>query len=193
MKKYSITATKEDYKNAYATLESLEKETNTSFNWKKIKRASLDELDTLIGILKRKLSQKLGIKVTTTHESIREDLAILEKQLPEKLDWEKINKASLEELKIIFSRVRDKVDEIMNKRLQAPITITKDRQIDIDNIRLKCVIVKEEQTYETYFQYIISSNSAHHSDIEFEDKMESIGVDIDQIIDDIENRKLSIN
>ncbi len=55
MSKYSITATKQDYANAFATLEGLEKQLGEKFNWKKIKRVNLDELVTLISILKRKL------------------------------------------------------------------------------------------------------------------------------------------
>ena len=55
MSKYSITATKKDYQYAFDELLKLEKQLKENLNWKKIKRVKLDELVTLIGILKRKL------------------------------------------------------------------------------------------------------------------------------------------
>lgn len=60
MGKYSIHATKEDYNKAYAELKVIEETTErgNKFDWKKIKRVSLDELATLIAILKRKQTDK---------------------------------------------------------------------------------------------------------------------------------------
>ena len=55
MSKYSMTATKKDYQYAFDELLKLEKQLKKNLDWKKIKRVSLDELSTLIGILKRKL------------------------------------------------------------------------------------------------------------------------------------------
>lgn len=131
--KYSLTATKQDYSIAYKTLESLEIQLKTKFDWKKIKRVSLDELSTVISILKRKLPSK-----------------------------------------------------------PIDIVVTKIKNIDIDNIRLGVIITKDGEKFETAMQYIISSNSVHHSDIEFENLMETFEIDINQIINDIENRKIQI-
>lgn len=58
MSKYSITATKKDYQFAFKTLMSLENQLGEKLDWKKIKRVSLDELTTIIAVLKRKLPAK---------------------------------------------------------------------------------------------------------------------------------------
>jgi len=134
MSKYSMSATKQDYLDIYRVLQGLEKQLNTTFDWKKIKRVSLDELSALVGILKRKLPTKS----------------------------------------------------------QDSIVATKLGNIDIDNIRLGIVITKDGEIFETTIQYNISSNTAHHSDIEFENLMEVFGVDMEKVIDDIESRKLVI-
>ena len=58
MSKYSITATKKDYQYAFDQILKLEKQLGERFDWKKIKRVSLDELITLIGVLNRRLPAK---------------------------------------------------------------------------------------------------------------------------------------
>lgn len=191
MGKYSIFATKQDYKEAYEELSLLEKIIEVPLDWKKIKRVNLDEIKTLIAIIRRKHDDKIMKYASCKY--FREDLAIYEPQLETKLDWDTINKMGFDELSQYRKHIMSIIDEAREKRLQKPVTITKDRTIDVDNIRLKCVIIHNGERYETYFQYIISSNSAHHSDIPFEQKMETIGIDMDLIRDDIESRKLSIN
>lgn len=52
-KKYAIWATKQDYEEAYEEIRQLETELSKTFDWKKLKRTSLDELKTLIDALKR--------------------------------------------------------------------------------------------------------------------------------------------
>lgn len=72
------------------------------------------------------------------------------------------------------------------------VIATKDKTIDTDNIRLHVVVSVGIRKFATYFQYIISSNSAHNSDVEFEKIMEMEGISVDQIRDDIESRKIQI-
>ncbi len=54
MAKYSLYATKQDYAEAYEKLKELEKKSIDKFDWKKIKKTSLDGLQALISILERK-------------------------------------------------------------------------------------------------------------------------------------------
>ena len=54
MGKYSLFATKEDYRLVYAKLEELEKISTEKFDWKKIKRTHLDGLEALVDIVKRR-------------------------------------------------------------------------------------------------------------------------------------------
>jgi len=56
--KYTIHSTKEDYQEMYNTLKQLESELNLTLDWKKIKRASLDSLTPLPGIMKRTYANK---------------------------------------------------------------------------------------------------------------------------------------
>lgn len=54
MSKYSIFATKQDYKKIYDSLKILEEKLKIQLDWKYIKRASLDTLFTLEQILIKK-------------------------------------------------------------------------------------------------------------------------------------------
>lgn len=66
MSKYSIFATKQDYLNIYDVLRELETQMSDKLDWVKIKRSTLDQLSTLVGILKRKYQAKPkdGVVVT---------------------------------------------------------------------------------------------------------------------------------
>lgn len=62
--KYTIHSTKQDYQQMYDRLKLLEDLSNP-FNWKKIKKSSLDELKTLESILIRikNIEKEHGIEV----------------------------------------------------------------------------------------------------------------------------------
>jgi hypothetical protein len=60
--KYTIHSTKEDYKEMYNKLEELSEKYNMPLDWKKIKRASLDSLSLLPGIMERTYKRRNQIK-----------------------------------------------------------------------------------------------------------------------------------
>ena len=74
---------------------------------------------------------------------------------------------------------------------------TKDKQIDNDNFRLNISFhfakgLYDGKVFETIMQYNMRTNTVHHNDSKFESLAQTIGVDVDQIAEDIEKRKIQI-
>ncbi len=72
------------------------------------------------------------------------------------------------------------------------VDVKKLKRIDDDNIKLSVSIDKDGKKFKTTVQYVISSNSVHHSDSEFEVLMEENDINLEQIMFDIESRKIKI-
>ena len=58
MSKYSIFATKQDYKEMYEVLKNLEFKYNMPLDWVKVKRDSLDSLSALPSIMERAFNRR---------------------------------------------------------------------------------------------------------------------------------------
>ena len=58
MRKYSISANKQDYKEMYDLLKTLEVKYEMPLDWKKIKKQSLDSLSPLPSIMKRTFERR---------------------------------------------------------------------------------------------------------------------------------------
>ena len=91
----------------------------------------------------------------------------------------------------LYIDTQDESKRIITKHETArTIMVTRDKIIDVDNIRLNVVFELEGDVFETEMQYNVSTNTCHHSNIKLEDELEERRVDIEDIIDQIEGREI---
>lgn len=132
--------------------------------------------------------QTLGIRTLETRKS-------------DSLDFHELAVWSLKEaLNLAYQAGKADIKDASAKKHKPVIEVAKLKTIDQDNDGLQLRVTmgdlegSDTHILLSYIQYNRRTNTAHHNDDVIEAKLKSIyGLDIDDIINDIESRKIKIN